>query len=150
MAGIQEEIQTMNIYDLHSNPEELHGYSTREYKLPEFAYDLAKDNPELRPKLEPVIMKDPEYALKHAMFVKNKPWPEAEPYIMKNPQCAYYYAKDVLDQRRWPEAEPVIMKHTYLAYRYALDVLGRRWPEAEQYIMKDKISWYSYKREFYL
>jgi len=116
----------MNLYNLHSNPEELHGFDIAPYKLPDLAYELAKKNPELRPKLEPVIMKDP--------------------------RSAYYYVKDVRE-RRWPEAEPYIMKDAMRAYMYARHILKRRWPEAEPYIMKDNSSWNwwsYYKRHFNL
>ncbi len=113
----------MNLYNLHSNPEQLHGYSIKEYRIPEFAYSLAKTHPELRPNLEPTIMKSPRYAYAYSWHVLKRPWAEAEPVIMKDPKTAYHYA---------------------------LHVLKRRWPEAEPYIMKDKIWWNSYKREFYL
>ena len=139
----------MNIYDLHSNPEELHGYSTKEYSIPELAYELALVMPELRPKLEPAIMKHPRYAYLYAKFVLERPWPEAEPVIMKDPCYTYYYVKYVLN-RPWPEAEPYIMKDSFYAWWYASNILKRRWPEAEPYIKKDLISWREYKRIFKL
>ncbi len=139
----------MNLYDLHSNPKELHGYSTKEYSVPELAYELALVMPELRPKLEPAIMKHPRYAYLYAKFVLERPWPEAEPYIMKESGIAYWYTKLVL-KRPWPEAEPAIMKDPYHATVYAIDILKRRWSEAEPYIKKDRISWREYKRKFKL
>jgi len=75
----------MNLYSLHSNPEDLYGYSTKEYRIPSLAYDLAKKNPGLRPKLEPAIMKDPHTAYSYAVWIIDRRWPEAEPAIMKNP-----------------------------------------------------------------
>jgi len=137
----------MNLYNLHTNPEQLHGFDIAPYKLPKLAYELAKKNPELRPKLEPAIMKDPRYAYWYARDILKRPWPEAEPYIMKDPEYACYYARDVL-KRRWPEAEPYIMKDPMQAYWYADIVLNDRWPEAEPYIMKDKHIWVQYKRVF--
>ncbi len=108
----------MNLYDLHSNPQELHGYSTKEYRVPELAYELALVRPELRPKLEPAIMKHARYAYMYAKYILKRPWPEAEPYIMKDPKWAYWYAAYIL-KRRWPEAEPYIMKdsHWWAVYK---------------------------------
>jgi len=139
----------MNLYDLHKNPEELYGFDVAPYKIPELVYKLAKKKPELRPKLETAIMKDPQYAYYYARDVLNRRWPEAEPYIMKDPEWAYWYARDVL-KRPWPEAEPYIMKDPELAYYYALLVLKRRWPEAEPYFMKNTTWWNDYKRYFNL
>ena len=139
----------MNLYDLHSNPKELHGFDVVPYKAPDIAYGLAKTNPELRLKLEPAIMKDPRYAFEYAWMVLERPWPEAEPHIMKNPMWAYYYAKDVL-KHPWSEAEPYIVKNSWFAILYARDVLKRRWPEAESYIKKDRFWWNNYKKAFKL
>ena len=106
-----------NLYLLHSNPEQLFGYDTANYRIPELAYQLAKEKPELRKQLEPVIMKAPSQAVYYALYVLRRPWPEAEPYIMKDPQWAYGYARDVL-KRPWPEAEQYIMKDPYWASKY--------------------------------
>ncbi len=138
----------MNLYNLHSNPEELHGFDIAPYKLPKLAYGLAKSNPKLRPKLEPAIMKDPRWAFYYALYVLKRPWSEAEPYIMKDPYSACGYSWLVL-KRRWPEAEPYIMNDPINAYVYAT-YLKRRWPEAEPYIMKDPYWWKEYKRHFEL
>ena len=139
----------MNLYDLHSNPKELYGFDIAPYKLPWLAYDLAMKNSKLRPKLEPAIMKDPEWAYEYALYVLERPWPEAEPVIMKDPKYAYLYARDVI-RRRWPEAEQYIMENSRCACLYARYVLKRRWPEAEPYIMKDLGWWNDYKRHFNL
>ncbi len=139
----------MNLYDLHSNPEGLYGFDVAPYKMPKLAYELAKRNRKLGPKLEPVIMKDPMCACLYALNVLERRWSEAEPYIMKDPYSAYLYAAYVLE-RRWPEAEPYIMKNSRWAYEYADFILERLWPEAEPYIIKDKFWWNQYKRRFNL
>ncbi len=140
----------MNLYSLHSDPEELYGFDIIPYKMPKLAFELAKSNPGLRPKLEPAIMKDPYSAYCYAYLVLNRPWPEAEPYIMKDPKYAYWYVKHVLG-RPWPEAEPYIKTDPYYAYSYALYILRRRWQEAEPYIMKGSELWWDfYKRHFKL
>ena len=139
----------MSLYDLHSNLEVLYGFDIAPYKMPELAYELAVKNPELRPKLEPVIMKDPHLAYEYARNVLKRRWSGAEPSIMKHPGYACLYAKYVL-KGPWPEFEPYIMKDPKMAYYYAKDILKRRWPEAEPYIKKDPIWWNIYKKAFKL
>jgi hypothetical protein len=63
-----------NLYSLHSNPEQLFGYDQANYRVPEMAYQLAKEKPELRKQLEPVIMKDPEWAYRYARNILKRPW----------------------------------------------------------------------------
>ena len=138
----------MHLYDLHSNPEKLHGFDIAPYKIPKLAFELAKKKPELEPKLEDVIMKDPYLSYLYAFDVLRRPWPEAESVIMKDPRAAFYYAFDVL-KRPWPEAEPYIMKDPKTAYYYARTVLKRRWPEAEPYIMTDRMWHVQYYKYFF-
>ena len=136
-----------NLYQLHSDPSQLYGYDIAPYRIPDIAYELAETNLGLRKKLEPVIMKSPEWAYTYAHWVLNGRWPAAEPVIMKDPTWAYYYAVQVL-RKRWPEAEPVIMKNPEWAYYYACSILKSRWPEAEPVIMKDPVFWKYYKNAF--
>ena len=108
----------MNLYDLHTNPEELHGFDNVMINAPKIAFDLAVKRPDLRPRLEPTIMKNGNSAYWYSYIVlKRRPWPEAEPYIMKDPGGACHYAKYIL-KRRWPEAEPYIMKDPELWEKY--------------------------------
>jgi len=137
----------MNLYDLHDNPTQLHGYSTKEHRVPELAYKLAIRNPELRPKLESVFMKDPQLAYAYADNVLRRRWPKAEPFIMKDTHYAYYYAKNIMG-RTWPEAEPYIMKDPHYAFLYARNILERRWLEAEPYIKTNNMAWSMYKADF--
>ena len=104
----------MNLFALHATPEQLAKYKDM-LKVPELAYEYAKN--------------------------KGVPVPEAEPAIMKNPRRAYWYALHILGRQQWPEAEPYIMKDPTWAMWYALSILGRRWPEAEPYIMQDPMHW---------
>jgi hypothetical protein len=71
---------------------------------------------------------------------KNK---KLEPYIIKSPQFAFYYAKAVI-KGRWIEAEKYIIKSPYYAYFYAQDVMKGRWKEAEEYIINDSECAYYY------
>ena len=85
----------MILYNLHANPEKLRGFDIVTSKVPELACEQAKRNPELRPKLEPAIMKSPLRAYWYARYVLKRRWPEAEPYIMKDPLHWHLY-KDML------------------------------------------------------
>ena len=106
------------------------------------------------PEAEPIIMKEPKYALKYAILVINKGieypsrwqekfperigknirWLEAEPYIIVVPQTAYEYAYYIIEDR-WPEAEPYLLKDLRYALGYAVHVLEERWPELEELII---------------
>jgi hypothetical protein len=61
----------MNLYNLHSNSEELHHFGQAHEKISFLFWDKYKDNPEELKKRE------------HA--------------ISKNARCSYLYAKDVLN-----------------------------------------------------
>jgi len=138
----------MNIYKYFMHPEQLDGYTNR-IRIPEIAYNAARNGEITWKQAEPYIVKDPKWAYLYALNVLKCRWPEAERYIMKDPKWAYFYASLVL-KRRWPKAEPYIMKDPWWAYRYTADVLNRRWPEAEPYIMKDPGTWAEYKQVFNL
>ena len=115
----------MNLYDLHEKPELLHGYSTREYHVPELAFQSLLRN------------------------MKNKNVKSVlEPTIMKSPQYAYLYA--IINGRRWLKAEPYIMKDSFWAYKYASEVIKNRWKDAESYIRTDSALWNMYTAEFNL
>ena len=61
-------------------------------------------------------MRDPKAASTYAVAAMGR-WPEAEPVIMRDPNAALKYAELVLE-RRWPEAEPVIKTDRYAWYKY--------------------------------
>lgn len=110
----------MNLYNLHSNPEELYGYQRRS-EIPELAYEIAQDRynktGKRSPNLEPVIGSNPESACWYAYYILKRRWakigmPEVERVIGSDPRWAYLYARYVLDGR-WadidmPEVERVI------------------------------------------
>ncbi len=107
----------MNLYKYHSNPEQLDGYKKRAFRVPELAYDLAKEKGKRVPEAEPAIMQDPSWAYRYALGVIGDRWPEAEPVIKQDPEMAYWHARFVIGDR-WPEAEPVIMKQPSRWRRY--------------------------------
>jgi hypothetical protein len=72
---------------------------------------------------------------------KERPFPEFEKVIIKNSNCAVRYALNVL-RRRWPEAEPNIIRNGIKDRNYgnAIDycqLIDGRWPELEQEIIND-------------
>lgn len=73
---------------------------------------------------------DAEKAVNVAKKIKTR-WPKMEPLILKNPETAYKYALFVIGDR-WPEAEPVILQNNTFANIYAYYVIKDRWPELEQ------------------
>ena len=105
----------MDLYELHSRPEELYGYNQR-YKIPSIALEIIQDDESRTDLLK---------------------------YIIKSPTEAFYYSKDVIDGR-WLEAEPYIMKSPGNAVWYARDIIRGRWEEAEPYIMTDPEWWDTY------
>ena len=89
---------------------------------------------ERRPQWEPIVAKDPGYAVKYAkLFFGGKRWPEAEPAIAKDVYWSLQYAKKIIGGR-WPEAEPAIAKDAYWSLQYACDI-GRRFPAGEKAIL---------------
>jgi hypothetical protein len=56
---------------------------------------------------------------------KNK---KLEPYIIKSPQFAFYYAKNII-KGRWIEAEKYIIKSPCYAYLYARYIIKGKLPE---------------------
>lgn len=83
---------------------------------------------------------DAEKAVVVAKKIKTR-WPKMEPLILKNPETAYKYALFVIGDR-WPEAEPVILQNNIFANVYAYYVIGDRWPELEQKYKKTPNSVY--------
>jgi len=103
----------MNLYKLHTNKEELLGYSNR-IKIPLFAWKRYKKTKDK--KLLSSFINEPEFAFKYARS-KNKRMKKLEPIIMRSPEFAYMYAIDILS-RPWKEAEQYISKSSHWAKAY--------------------------------
>ena len=120
---------TMNLYQLHTEPENLYGWQQR-MRIPKFAYEEA-----------------------YYRYEKTrKRFPDLESVIATDPEWAYVYANNVI-KKRWldigkPEVESVIAKDPYWAYWYAAFVIKSRWSEAEPYIQQDSHWWSHYKKRF--
>ena len=164
----------MNLYKLHTKPEQLYGYKNR-LAHPTIAWDAFEqdridgvvDTRKYLPGIlkgaresynfaeeimkgpfkegESIIATDPQYAHNYAAYILYDRFPEGEPAIMKDPHYAAWYASDILKQR-WPNAEKYIMKDPRSAVRYANDMFKGAWPEAEPYIKQDAQQSYQYAR----
>ena len=113
----------MNLYNLHTNPDQLDGYE-ESYKIPDNAWDIIKRT------------KTQEERRKY------------EQYIKYDGEIATDYALRYLSKNRFKEAEPYIMKKPDWASIYAHHIIGGRWLEAEKYIKQDPSVWKFYKMDF--
>jgi len=169
-------VNIINIYDYHSEPETLFGYSER-FKIPKFAFYETrrrwgkKKYKENQQDLIKYFINDPMYAYLFTKGMIQKPYPPAEPGILKSSHYSTQYAIEILHGRfpeaeeliasdpktaylyatrviegRWPQGEPAMMKDPNTAYDYAYVILGQRWPEAEPYIKQDENAWGAYKQ----
>jgi hypothetical protein len=112
-------------------------------------------------KLEPLILKSPNWSARYAFYCVGGRWkqaeavikqvataatsyafnvrgpfPEAEKTIAKDAQQAYFYAKNVL-QDRFPIGERVMAMDAEAASRYASDIIKGRWRKGEKAIMTE-------------
>lgn len=113
----------LNLYDHHSNPEQLTGYNS------ELMFDTFPD----------IFFERLVSSREHN--------PDLAKYILKSAMYSYYYALYVFEDR-WPEAEPTIMQNPHIAVKYAIYILKRRWPEAEPYIQQNPREYRSYLQHF--
>jgi len=120
----------MNLFSLHSDPEQLVHYDERLSIVP-LTYATIRD----------------EARRTGYQVTSNRLIQSLLPYIMKSAQYASLYSFNILEAR-WPEAEPYIMKDPRSAFNYARYVLGERWREAEQYIKQDESFWSAYMNFF--
>ena len=135
----------INLYNLHTNPEQLEGYENR-LRVPKMAYEYGKKYG-FTDELVSAVAKHPEWAYVYAYRVIKGRFPEGEPAIATDPNAAYHYA-NLFIKDRWPEAEPVIATNPFTAYAYALRVIKDRWPEAEPVIATNPIWAEKYERDF--
>ena len=108
----------MNLYALHTNPEQLEGYENR-LRVPELAYEYGRRHG-FKDELVSVVAKDTKYAYQYAFDVIRGRFPEGEAAIAKDPDWAYKYARGVIGGR-WPEGEAAIAKDPYWAVKYEIN-----------------------------
>jgi len=150
----------MNLYKLHSNPEELIGDETivpsvqyrrlsqlvKQRKAPglmnKMKNRLINTDKEIKQIMDR-LKNDPWAAGMIARHILDKPWPEGEPAIAKHPYLALLYARDIL-AGPFPAGEPAIASERSYAFDYANEVLRGRFPEGEPEIRKSKGLWKKY------
>ncbi len=132
-----------NLYDLHTDPKSLFGYSTRSYRIPELAWERAIREPELKNLLEPTIAKSAYATYEYAMTTGKRFIP-GEPSLLHNSHFALKYFKRFFRPNRWPELEKTITTPIYAA-QYAM-VLGKPTPEREKLIATSGTASLTYAR----
>jgi hypothetical protein len=128
----------LNLFDLHSNPEKLHGYDKRNDLVPLEVYNKVSLNPPGTLEQQKVIAKSPRYSLFYAINVINKPFPLGEKAISSNGGYAYRYASSVL-KKPFPLGEKAMLSESnWLSIEYSTKILKKRWPELEKILFKNK------------
>lgn len=94
---------------------------------------------------ERIISISPEYSLRYARNVIERPFPEGEDTIATDPSCAYRYALDVL-KGRFEKGEDAISKDPILALQYAKDVLRGRFEKGEDTIAQSSSQAFLYAK----
>jgi len=138
----------MNLYKLHSNPEQLAHYAETK-EIPYFVLKEVENSKNLsvllwkdRERIERVLAKDPYSAYRYAQIILER-FPAGEPVLATDAKWATAYAERVI-HGRFPEAENAIKKDPKWAFYYAKDIIKDRWPEAEPYIQPSSYwPWYT-------
>jgi len=142
----------MNIYNLHTNPEQLKYYNDDKTKIPYFALKKAmrmKQHPgnDLTD-LEHTIAKEAEPSLTYANKVIRGRFPEGEPAILSAgiAESLRYFGRQFDYEVHWPElAEIILQNGTPRQARNYAENMTTRWPEAEELIKQDKGEWRIYQ-----
>ena len=133
----------LDLYKLHSNPEQLLWYNER-YENPWTAWPLATEEG-TRDKYKQVWMQSPIHAAYYAWHMKKR-WPEAESIIAQDPWASAKYAYNVV-KGRWSKGEPAIITNTGASWYYVSEIMGR-WAPAEPALAQDPETAYKYARRF--
>ena len=105
----------MNLYDFHTNPEQLEGYENR-LRVPMMAYEYGTQHG-FTDELVSAVAKHPKSAFEYAYYIIKGRFPEGEATIAKNPQWAFFYAAEIIEGR-FPEGEAAMSKDPHWASRY--------------------------------
>ena len=107
---------SLNLYDLHPDPEKAPDYKRHHDTVPQLVWEKYKDEPKELKKREKALAKDPKIAFLYAKDILQGPFPAGEAAIAKSRGYAPLYAKNVLDL---PDAEamawPKKLKESLLA-----------------------------------
>ena len=114
--------EALNLYKLHSNPEEVSGLKALAVKPPEIVWDAYEDDPDEIKKHKHIWANDPYSAYRYITdYNEMLPFPEGEDTIAKSPYHAYWYAYNVL-HGRFPKGELVILADDSFGPIYKMDI----------------------------
>jgi hypothetical protein len=137
----------MNLYNYHSQPEELHKHKEADESVVDVFWDKYRTTAYQLKKREPAIAKSAMYSYYYAKNVLKGRFPLGEPEIAKSAEWSYEYARDVL-KGKFPLGEPAIAKDRVYSYDYADVVLDARFPLGEPAIKQNQYLWQEYKKDF--
>ena len=99
---------------------------------------------------EPIIIKDPMFAVMYARDILHDRWEEAEEIIAECPANSLQYTLQVLNRNwvnpkiRFEKAEETISKNHFYALQYAKEIIQGRWEKGEKAILKNKAATFNY------
>ena len=88
----------MNLFQYHTNPEQLVGYADRMQLVPELALEAAKKG-NSSPEVLSIIAASPLLSYLYAMDVIKKPWPPGETAIAQSSERRKDYNQFLKDNR---------------------------------------------------
>jgi hypothetical protein len=104
---------------------------------PRNAFEKCRDENHRIPRLEKIIITDPEYSYRYASDVINGRWEEAEKIILTDAYSSYRYACHIINGR-WEEAESSIATNSQYSYLYALYVIHGPFHLCHHFIFNSK------------
>ena len=128
-AIIKQVTETMNLYNLSNNPEQLPGYDKQD-EVPELAWEKYGLDMEKSHEFKSLWAKFPKFALNYAFTVLGKRFPAGEAAIATDALSSYDYARKVLCNR-FPEGEAAIATNPHFSFYYAWTILKGRFPAGE-------------------
>jgi len=143
----------VNIYNLHTNPEQLLFFNKDKTQIPYFAVERAIRLKRKRDKsykqYEDTIAKDGIASLKYAWNGLRGRFPKGEPAILTLgvPEALRYFGAWFEFEVHWPElAEMILQNGTPKQARKYAENLTVKWPEGEELIKQDRIEWKLYQQ----
>jgi hypothetical protein len=136
----------MNLYKLHSSPDQLIGFKQAKDVVPELVWDVLRKGKKLNPIQIKTVASNAKTALEYAKVRGSGRWPPGEAAIATNAEKSYFYANDVLESR-FLKGEAVIAKDPNYAYYYAFDIIKGRWLPGEKAIATEPFAAYNYATE---
>lgn len=146
----------LNIFDYHTNPQQLKGYGSESHKLYNDINDLVHkmmhnpsrsqgltfddiigSDPRHKQKILKIIASSPHSSYFYALTTLLSPFRLGEKAIATNPQRSYEYSRDVIGGR-FKMGEEIISNDPHWSYYYARDVIKGRFEMGEEAMMNDE------------